>query len=456
MSTVSLALRYGLRLDASEAFIQGYIDGMRLDQRGQGVACGKGWIPRSKKCSPDKAKQTSKEAKAKTVEKAKARAKLKGEVKAAKGQKPRVKEKTEPKLDPAQLQKVNTEFSRRVTDVATEYLKEANNAKPRQGEIAIGARHVELESMGDSLLTFSRTLAETGDVGKAEAAGMEVANSWAKNWQRHVKGTMSASGGPKGYPRAAAVQVEKAARLARESQESGKAFSMPSDIQGSERVGMENRAKRQAKQQQSGKTRSKTTSQEDFDKKYKEERKQRRTATKKATSGLPDPKPADPAKMDKFSDAFQPKRMTAMTISSNAGMEGRRQFFQDAMKGKKFKSQEIEIVGLNGSQKVNAKVEGDLAIVPLKDINLNPNAAGKKTGYSITHIPSGMQITASSNGKEARAIASALLESGIDWSGNPQKLGRQERESIADFLTWTKNGVKLDSSGISLAEALYG
>lgn len=93
MSTVSLALRYKLRLDASEAFIQGYIDGMRLDQRGQGVACGKGWIPRSKKCSPDKAKQTSKEAKAKTVEKSRERAKLKGEVKAAKGQKPRVKEK---------------------------------------------------------------------------------------------------------------------------------------------------------------------------------------------------------------------------------------------------------------------------------------------------------------------------------------------------------------------------
>ncbi|MEY3298725.1 MAG: hypothetical protein RLZZ597_1985 [Cyanobacteriota bacterium] len=455
MSTVSLALRYGLRLDASEAFIQGYVDGMRLDQRGQGVACGKGWIPRSKKCSRDKATATPKEAKARTAEKARERAKLKGEVKAAKGQKPRDKEKPEPKQDPAKLQKVNTEFSRRVTDVATEYLKEANNAKPRQGEIAIGARHVELESMGDSLLTFSRTLAETGDVGKAEAAGMEVANSWAKNWQRNVKGTMSASGGPKGNPRSAAFQVEKAARLARESQKSGKAFSMPSDIQGSERVGMENRAKRQSKQQP-GKTRSKTTSQEEFDKKYKEERKQRRTATKKATSGLSNPKPADPEKMEKFSDAFLPKRMTAMTLSSKAGMEERRQFFQDAMEGKKFKSQEIEIVGLNGSQKVNAKVEGDLAIVPLKDINLNPNAAGKRTGYSITHIPSGMQITASSNGKEARAIASALLESGIDWSGNPQKLARQERESLADFLTWTKNGVKLDSSDISLAEALYG
>jgi hypothetical protein len=88
-----LAIHYGLRLDASDAFVQGYVDGMRLDQRGQGVACGRGWIPRSKKCSRDKASQTSKEAKAKTVEKAKARAKLKGEVNAAKGQKARVKDK---------------------------------------------------------------------------------------------------------------------------------------------------------------------------------------------------------------------------------------------------------------------------------------------------------------------------------------------------------------------------
>jgi hypothetical protein len=72
-------------------FAAGYAAVMenRFDQRGQGVACGAGWIPRTKKCSPDKAKQTSKEAKAKTVEKARQRAKLKGEVKAAKGQKAR-------------------------------------------------------------------------------------------------------------------------------------------------------------------------------------------------------------------------------------------------------------------------------------------------------------------------------------------------------------------------------
>jgi hypothetical protein len=88
-STVFLAGYYGLRLDASEAFIQGYVDGMRLDQRGQGVACGKGWIPVTKHCSPEKARQTSKEAKARTVEKAKARQQLRAQVRAAKGQKAR-------------------------------------------------------------------------------------------------------------------------------------------------------------------------------------------------------------------------------------------------------------------------------------------------------------------------------------------------------------------------------
>ena len=73
----------------ADAFLQGYLDVMhnRFDQRGQGVACGNSWIPRSKKCSRDKAAQTSKEAKAKTVEKAKARGELKRAVKEGKGQK---------------------------------------------------------------------------------------------------------------------------------------------------------------------------------------------------------------------------------------------------------------------------------------------------------------------------------------------------------------------------------
>jgi hypothetical protein len=99
MATIAhIAGYYGLPIGVSESFIQGYLDGMqmRLDQKGQGVACGRGWIPRSKKCSRGKASQTSKEARAKTVEKAKERAKLKSEVKAAKGMKPYVKPKPEP------------------------------------------------------------------------------------------------------------------------------------------------------------------------------------------------------------------------------------------------------------------------------------------------------------------------------------------------------------------------
>ncbi len=99
-SAAHIAGYYGLPLDASPEFVRGYLDVMesRFDQRGQGVACGKGWIPRSKKCSSDKAKQTSKEAKARTVEKSKARAELKRAVKGAKGQKARVKV-----IDPPQI-----------------------------------------------------------------------------------------------------------------------------------------------------------------------------------------------------------------------------------------------------------------------------------------------------------------------------------------------------------------
>jgi hypothetical protein len=452
MSTVSLALRYGLRLDASEAFIQGYVDGMRLDQRGQGVACGKGWIPRSKKCSRDKATATPKEAKARTAEKARERAKLKGEVKAAKGQKPRVKEKPEPKQDPAKLQKVNAEFSRRVTDVATEYLKEANNAKPRQGEIAIGARHVELESMGDSLLTFSRTLAETGDVGKAEAAGMEVANSWAKNWQRNVKGTMSAGGEPKGNSKAAANEVAKAAELARKSQESGKLFSMPSDIQGSERVGMENRAaknKRKPQNQGTGKTPKqsgispkkslKDMTAKEIGERMEETSKKRKAQEKQAIKPLPNPKPADPAKLEAFNNAFSG---SAKDLQS---------FVDQAVSSQKFQNQKIEITRTTTKKVVPASVSGDLAFAKEKDLRDD----GKGSGYSVTHIPSGMKIAGARNAKEARAVTAALAASGLDWSGNPRQFSRQEMNALQNFLS-SASFLKFDSSDISLAEALYG
>lgn len=73
------------------AYSRGYADGWRGDARGQGVACGGGWISPRKKCSRDKAKTTSQENLAKTREKRKEMHELKGAVKAAKGQKPRPK-----------------------------------------------------------------------------------------------------------------------------------------------------------------------------------------------------------------------------------------------------------------------------------------------------------------------------------------------------------------------------
>jgi hypothetical protein len=65
----------------ADAFLQGYLDVMhnRFDQRGQGVACGNGWIPRGKQCSPEKARQTPRAALDRTVEKSKARAEERAE-----------------------------------------------------------------------------------------------------------------------------------------------------------------------------------------------------------------------------------------------------------------------------------------------------------------------------------------------------------------------------------------
>ena len=49
-STTAIASYYGIRLDASDAFIQGYVDGMRWDAKGQSTRCGKGWIAAGKTC----------------------------------------------------------------------------------------------------------------------------------------------------------------------------------------------------------------------------------------------------------------------------------------------------------------------------------------------------------------------------------------------------------------------
>ena len=82
----------------ADAFLQGYLEVMswRFDRKGEGVACGRGWISRRKKCGRDKSRITSPEAKARTVEKQKVRQQLRGQVKAAKGQKPYVKPKQDP------------------------------------------------------------------------------------------------------------------------------------------------------------------------------------------------------------------------------------------------------------------------------------------------------------------------------------------------------------------------
>jgi hypothetical protein len=82
----------------TDSYIQGYLEVMswRFDRKGEGVACGRGWISRRKKCGRDKSRTTSPEAKARTVEKQKERQQLRGQVKAAQGQKPYVKPKPEP------------------------------------------------------------------------------------------------------------------------------------------------------------------------------------------------------------------------------------------------------------------------------------------------------------------------------------------------------------------------
>lgn len=77
----------------------------RFDRKGEGVACGRGWISRRKKCGKDKARTTDPENKAKTVEKQKARQQLRQQVRNAKGQKPYVKPKSEPAPKPKEDEK---------------------------------------------------------------------------------------------------------------------------------------------------------------------------------------------------------------------------------------------------------------------------------------------------------------------------------------------------------------
>jgi len=100
----------------TDSYIQGYLEVMswRFDRKGEGVACGRGWISRRKKCGRDKSRTTSPEAKARTVEKQKVRQQLRGQVKAARGMKPYVK----PKQEPADPNNPSPEFVKKWGDAA--------------------------------------------------------------------------------------------------------------------------------------------------------------------------------------------------------------------------------------------------------------------------------------------------------------------------------------------------
>lgn len=118
---IRTARQYGLRFDTSEAFIQGYADGMRLDQRGQGKPCGKGFISARKKCSAKGAQQLAADlragdagAKARVAigkRNAQNRQALRRAVQSAKGQKPFVKPGAEPEQGGA-IQRKGGELAR--------------------------------------------------------------------------------------------------------------------------------------------------------------------------------------------------------------------------------------------------------------------------------------------------------------------------------------------------------
>jgi hypothetical protein len=63
-STQAWAAHYGLPLNAPDDFVQGYADGMRLDAKGQGKPCGRGFIAPGKKCSAKGSQQLAQDLKA--------------------------------------------------------------------------------------------------------------------------------------------------------------------------------------------------------------------------------------------------------------------------------------------------------------------------------------------------------------------------------------------------------
>lgn len=63
-STQAWAAHYGLPLNTPDEFVQGYADGMRLDAKGQGKPCGRGFIAPGKKCSAKGRQQLAQDLKA--------------------------------------------------------------------------------------------------------------------------------------------------------------------------------------------------------------------------------------------------------------------------------------------------------------------------------------------------------------------------------------------------------
>lgn len=63
-STQAWAAHYGLPLNTPEDFVQGYVDAMRLDAKGQGKPCGRGFIAPGKKCSAKGSRQLAQDLRA--------------------------------------------------------------------------------------------------------------------------------------------------------------------------------------------------------------------------------------------------------------------------------------------------------------------------------------------------------------------------------------------------------
>lgn len=152
----------GLPFEASEPYILGYLDGLRLDARGEGVACGRGWISRRRKCSKGKAAQTPEENLRKTREKQKSRQQLRAKVEASKGMKPRVINKKPedhkiPDKLPHKSPKTPQEFIENGRAIAGPFLDEASRL-----ESQVNAKKDELRFAEKSLQEKQRRVLSEG------------------------------------------------------------------------------------------------------------------------------------------------------------------------------------------------------------------------------------------------------------------------------------------------------